>query len=119
MPVFLLAVLLLLSNKKCADNARETPVVKIVRDNSSAVVSISTEKTVLLQENPLWVVYGNDIDSFFRQFYGAYPPVPALKLKSVGSGVILDKEHYSNQCPCCKYDYKYFCYIERRHAGKR
>jgi S1-C subfamily serine protease/HSP20 family molecular chaperone IbpA len=75
-----------------ADNARETPVVKVVKDNSGAIVSISTEKIVLLQENPLWGAYGNNIDSLFRQFYGAYPPVHALKLKSVGSGVILDKE---------------------------
>ena len=67
-------------------------MVKIARDNSNAVVSISTEKIVLLQENPLWGAYGNYIDSFFRQYYGQYAPVHALKLKSVGSGVILDKE---------------------------
>ena len=63
------AVLFLLSNAY-ADSARETPIVKVVRDNSAAVVSISTEKIVLLQENPLWGVYGNNIDSFLGSFMG-------------------------------------------------
>ena len=90
--MFLLMAGFFLTNNAYADNVRETPVVKITRDNAGAVVSISTEKIVLLQENPLWGAYGNDIDSFFRQYYGSHPPVHALKLKSVGSGVILDKE---------------------------
>lgn len=88
----LLAIVFFLLTNAYADNARETPVVKIVKDNAGAVVSISTEKIVLLREKPLWGAYGNDIDSFFKQYYGAHTPVHALKLKSVGSGVILDKE---------------------------
>lgn len=90
--VLVLVIGLFLSSLAYADNARETPIVKIVKDNAGAVVSISTEKIVLLQENPLWGAYGNNIDSFFNQLYGANTSMHALKLKSVGSGVILDKE---------------------------
>jgi S1-C subfamily serine protease len=87
----LLVGALFLSTKAYAQSSRETPVVKIVKDNSSAVVSISTEKMILLQENPLWGMDGNDADAFSRQFYAAHPLVHTLKLKNVGSGVILDK----------------------------
>jgi S1-C subfamily serine protease/HSP20 family molecular chaperone IbpA len=90
--VLLLVTGFFLLNNAYADAPRETPVVKIVKDNASAVVSISTEKIVLLQENPVWGAYGNDIDSFFKQYYGQHTQVHALKLKSVGSGVIVDKE---------------------------
>lgn len=74
-----------------AENLRETPVVKIVRENKDAVVNISTERILLLRENPAWGPYGNDFDDFFGQFYSAMRPTRALKLKSVGSGVIVDK----------------------------
>ncbi|MDD5428394.1 MAG: trypsin-like peptidase domain-containing protein [Candidatus Omnitrophica bacterium] len=88
---YLLAALLFLSVSARADNVRETPVVKIARDNAGAVVNISTEKIILLQQNPAWGAFGNDIDSFHKQYYSS-APAQTLKLKNVGSGVILDKE---------------------------
>ncbi len=73
------------------ENPRETPVVKIVRENAASVVNISTERIVLLRNNPFWGTYGSDFDSLFDQFFGYYRPTRALKLKSVGSGVMIDK----------------------------
>ncbi len=73
------------------DNPRETPIVKIVRENKDAVVNISTERIALLRENPFWGSYGSEFDIFFENFYGRNMPQYALKLKSVGSGVIIDK----------------------------
>jgi S1-C subfamily serine protease/HSP20 family molecular chaperone IbpA len=72
-------------------NPRETPVVKVVQDNAEAVVNISTEHIVLLRENPVWGDYGSEFDFWFDQFFGMRQPTRALKLKSVGSGVIVDK----------------------------
>ncbi len=74
------------------DNPRETPVVKVVRENADAVVNISTERLVYLSENPFWGRYGSDFDMFFEKFFGYYTPRRALKLHSVGSGVILDSD---------------------------
>lgn len=72
-------------------NPRETPIVKVVRDNAGAVVNISTERVLLLRENPVWGDYGSEFDFWFDQFFGMRQPTRALKLKSVGSGVIVDK----------------------------
>ncbi len=72
------------------DNPRETPVVKVVRENASAVVNISTERLIYLSENPFWGRYGSEFDMLFEKFFGYYTPRRALKLHSVGSGVILD-----------------------------
>ncbi len=72
-------------------NPRETPVVKVVQDNAAAVVNISTEHIVLLRENPVWGDYGSEFDFWFDQSFGMRQPTRALKLKSVGSGVIVDK----------------------------
>src|SRR3989338_1030890 len=73
-------------------NPRETPVVKVVRENAEAVVNISTEHIILLRENPMWGHYGSEFDFWFDQFFGQPGRTRALKLKSVGSGVIVDKE---------------------------
>jgi len=70
---------------------RQTPIVKVVKDTAGAVVNISTEHIILLRQNPFWGVYGNDFDVFFDQFSTFHGMTTAFKLKSVGSGVILDK----------------------------
>ncbi|MBI5415421.1 MAG: trypsin-like peptidase domain-containing protein [Candidatus Omnitrophica bacterium] len=74
-----------------SDNPRETPVVQVVRQNAAAVVNISTEQIVFLRESPVWGRYGSEFDSLFDQFWGTQQRTRALKLKSVGSGVIVDK----------------------------
>jgi len=71
---------------------RRTPVVEVIQENAAAVVNISTEQIVLLQENPYWRGYGDEFDLLFGQFFSGYSSMHALKLKSVGSGVILDKQ---------------------------
>jgi S1-C subfamily serine protease len=73
-----------------AEDPRQTPVVKVVRENSSSVVNISTERIVLLREYPSWGSYGSEFDLFFEQFFNNLRPTHAMKLKSVGSGVIVD-----------------------------
>jgi S1-C subfamily serine protease/HSP20 family molecular chaperone IbpA len=75
-----------------SSSPRETPVVKVVRENAGAVVNISTEHIILLRENPVWGHYGSEFDFWFDQFFGQSGRMRALKLKSVGSGVIVDKE---------------------------
>ncbi|MBF0523212.1 MAG: trypsin-like peptidase domain-containing protein [Candidatus Omnitrophica bacterium] len=87
--IILWTIGIFLTTSAWADNPRETPVVNIVRQNANAVVSISTEKMVMLPGNPFAGLYGNDADAFFRQFYGV--PAQTLKLKNVGSGFIVDK----------------------------
>lgn len=71
---------------------RETPVVAVVRENAAAVVNISTEHIILLRENPVWGPYGGEFDSWFDQFFGGMGRTRALRLKSVGSGVIVDSK---------------------------
>lgn len=71
---------------------RETPVVQVVRDNASSVVNIRTERLVDLKEHPAWGQYGERLDRFFRQYFGEDYSGGTVKLKSVGSGVIVDKE---------------------------
>ncbi len=73
-----------------AQSSRETPVVKVVKQNAPAVVNISTEHVVLLRENPYWGHYGSQFDRLFDNFYGMHRR-RALKLKSVGSGVVVDE----------------------------
>ena len=70
---------------------RETPIVKVVRENAEAVVNISTELIVYLRDNPFWGSYGSDFDSIFEDFFGFNRPSRAISLKSVGSGVVIDK----------------------------
>jgi len=72
-------------------DARMTPVVQVVKNTAESVVNISTEKIILLQQDPYWGMYGNDFDTLYNQFSAFHGMAPALKLKSVGSGVIIDK----------------------------
>ena len=72
-----------------ARTPRETPVVKVFRDWSPSVVNISTQRIVLLRQNPYWGGYGDLFDNLFRDFYQGRS---AVQLKSLGSGVILTKE---------------------------
>ncbi|RKY42886.1 MAG: hypothetical protein DRP85_01615 [Candidatus Makaraimicrobium thalassicum] len=74
-----------------AEDPRQTPVVKVVQENSGSLVNISTERIVLLREYPSWGSYGSEFDLFFEQFFNNLRPSHAMKLKSVGSGVIVDK----------------------------
>ncbi|MFA4988685.1 MAG: trypsin-like peptidase domain-containing protein [Candidatus Omnitrophota bacterium] len=76
---------------EAADGVRQTPIVKVVSQTARSVVNISTEKVVFLRQNPYWGVYGNDFDALFSQFSTFHGMAPAFKLKSVGSGVIVDK----------------------------
>ena len=75
-----------------SNNPRETPVVRGVRQNAAAVVNISTEQIVLLRERPVWGQYGGEFDYLFDQFFGFQTRTRALKLQSVGSGIIVDKD---------------------------
>ncbi len=70
---------------------RETPIVQVVRENADAVVNISTERIVYLRENPFWGSYGSEFDLIFEEFFGFNRPSRAISLKSVGSGVVIDK----------------------------
>ncbi len=94
LPLFFTAVLSCCpaaAAESAVQDPRETPVVKVVRENAGAVVNISTEQIVLLRESPVWGQYGGEFDDLFDQFFGARTRTRALKLKSVGSGVIVDK----------------------------
>lgn len=75
-----------------AENVRETSVVKVVRENASCVVNVSTERVLFLRQNPFWGSYGSEFDEFFNHFYGVQRPSQALKFKSVGSGVIVSED---------------------------
>lgn len=73
-----------------ASSKRETSVVEVVRDWGPNVVNIGTEKVVLLKQNPFWRGYGHEYDAFFQNYFGSQL-VSQVKVKSVGSGVILDQ----------------------------
>lgn len=73
-----------------AGTSRNTPAVKVVKDWSPSVVNIGTEQIVVLQQQPYWKAYGTAFDEFFRQY--AQQPVNTMKLKGVGSGVIVSKD---------------------------
>ena len=88
----LFMVLLVTTTLWAKDNLRETPVVKVVRDNAVSVVNISTERVVLLRESPYWGSYGSEFEIFFDKFFNSYAQTRALKFKSVGSGVIVGQD---------------------------
>jgi serine protease Do len=73
-------------------SSRETPVVKVVRKFAPAVVNIRTERVVDLKEHPDWGLYGEQLDKFFKEYFGENYSGGTLKHKSVGSGVILNNE---------------------------
>lgn len=81
----------LISDRTKHSLRRQTPVVQVVQEWAPAVVNIGTERIVLLRQHPYWGDYGQRFDFFFKQFYQPYR-YSALKIPSVGSGVILKKD---------------------------
>jgi serine protease Do len=80
------------TNSACNVNRpRETPIVSVVRNHAEMVVNIRTETIVDLKEHPYWGDYGEQIDRFFKEYYGENYSEGTLKYKTVGSGVILDQ----------------------------
>jgi serine protease Do len=71
-------------------HSRETPIVRVVKDHAEAVVNIRTESITDLRENPYWGLYGEQLDLFFKQYFGEAYSEGTLKHKSIGSGVIMD-----------------------------
>ena len=47
-------------------SVRQTPTVKVVKENAEAVVNIGTERIILLREKPYWGQYGSEFDFFFK-----------------------------------------------------
>jgi len=72
-------------------SARQTPVVRVVQNYAPLVVNIRTETIVDLKEHPDWGEYGEQMDTFFKHFFGEAYSEGTLKHKSVGSGVIVDE----------------------------
>lgn len=94
-PVFASLIVICAASILCAGAAvaaspRNTPVVKVTREWSPSVVNISTERTVLLQQNPNWKQFGNFFDEFYKNYLMNAPGT--MKLTSVGSGVIVSKD---------------------------
>ena len=75
-----------------AKSSRETPVVKVVREYAPSVVNIRTESVVDLKEHPHWGRYGERLDKFFQQYFGDDYSKGTVKLKSLGSGVIVNNK---------------------------
>lgn len=71
------------------EGLRNTPVVNVIKEWAGSVVNISTEKTVLLQNNPNWQKFGNFFDDFYKDYFLKTPST--MKLKGVGSGVIVSE----------------------------
>ena len=84
------ALLLLTASSGCAaESPRNSPVVKVVKEWSPSVVNISTERVITVQQ-PYWQAYGGAFNEFSDQF--AHAPVNTMKLKGIGSGVIVSKD---------------------------
>ncbi len=79
----------ILTGTAAADGARETPVVKVVRECAPSVVNISTERLVRLGKQRYWGAYGRQMDSVFDQHFVTIPKT--MMLKGVGSGVIVSE----------------------------
>ena len=87
---FLLVISLMLCSEIFAgESTRITPIVKIVKEWSPAVVNISTERVVTLRTNPFWGQFGGMISEFNNQ---NAQTIGTMNLKSVGSGVIISKK---------------------------
>jgi len=72
-----------------ATSTRETPVVHVIKDNAGVVVNLRTESVVDLKEHSQWGRYGEQLDRYFKQYFGENYSEGTLKLKSLGSGVII------------------------------
>lgn len=75
-----------------AESPRETPIVKVIRQCGPSVVNISTERVILLQQNPFYGLYGGRFNDALDQ--SSKVTVGTLKLKGVGSGVIVSKDGF-------------------------
>jgi len=73
-----------------AESPRETQIVKVVREWAPSVVNISTERLVRLGSQRFWGAYGKKLDKAVQQH--AKTAAPTMKLKGVGSGVVVSKE---------------------------
>jgi serine protease Do len=73
-------------------STRETPVVRVIKQNAPLVVNLRTERVVDLKEHPQWGRYGEQLDRFLRQYFGDDYSEGTLKLKSLGSGVIIGEK---------------------------
>ena len=80
-------ILLFLCPAAFAESARETPVVKAVREASPAVVNISTEQLVRLEGHPYWGPYGNLFDQYFNEY--SKTVIGTFKTHNLGSGVFV------------------------------
>jgi serine protease Do len=69
--------------------SRQTPVVNVVKNKAATVVNIRTERVVDLKEHPEWGTYGEQLDRVLERYYGEDYAAGILKLKSLGSGVIV------------------------------
>jgi serine protease Do len=77
-----------------AASSRRTPIVRVVHKYAHSVVNIQTEQTVNLKEHPDWGQYGEELDEFFRDYFGKNYSEGTLTLQSLGSGVILDSSGF-------------------------
>ncbi len=76
-----------------ADNIRETPVVKAIQKCAPLVVNISTERTLMLQQNPFWGAYGSQLDAFHANNLNQLTQnLGTLNTQSLGSGVIVSED---------------------------
>lgn len=57
--------------------------MKVIQNWAASVVNISTERIVLLRQQPFWQGYGDDLDMGFQQFMNQQQ-VSAVRSKSVG-----------------------------------
>ncbi len=73
-----------------AETARETPVVKVIKEASPAVVNISTERLVRLESHPFWGPYGNLFDQYFNDYNKTV--IGTFKTQNLGSGVLVSKD---------------------------
>lgn len=86
-----LIAFMLYGNACTIQSSRQTPVVEVVRRYAPMVVNIRTENIIDLRDHPYWGQYGEQLDLFFKKYFGEHYSEGTFKYKSVGSGVILDK----------------------------
>ncbi len=87
--ILMIAVLAVSFTASFAESARMTPVVKVVKEWSGAVVNISTERVLLLRTHPFWGQFGGMIGDPSAQ---NMQTVGTMQAKSIGSGVIISKD---------------------------
>ena len=88
----LLLAAVLFSSACTLISVRETTVVRVVRKYAPTVVNIRTENVVDLKDSPEWGRYGEELDTYFKKYFGQIYSEGVLKFKSLGSGVILGKD---------------------------